>query len=536
LFPVQPVTRSPHPDSTIITATTTVRRSRIPLTSTTVRATFVSLLCAGALHLAFPVTGWWWLTPFAIAGFVASWSSLTPRWAVLAGFASGIVFFSLGFSWFGETAGALLGRAAPLLDVAPALFEAPWFAFAALVTSLAARRCDASWAPLVAAAAFTLAEQLRATGVMGCPLEQLGVALVDSPLRAIGAYAGVYGITFAVTLPGAALGWWLLDRSDARRGRAMLTAWLGVAACATLAWSFWPGRVHAPPARRVVAVQGGIAQTLKMSPAGLRVAIDRYTALTESLGAQRPRPTLVLWPETVITTVLDDPRDDVHAVAQRFAQISRDLDATLIAGSLAQRPNGIANALFFYDPHRQAGSSPTGASDVYAKEQLVPFAEYVPGPAWLRSLPYVDQVGIYAPGANPHDTYDGVTPLICWESMFTDITHDRLRANPSLIAVATDDAWFGTTEFPYEHAMAATMRAVETGRWVVQAGATGISGIVAPDGTWTARTQLGGATVVAGDVGAPAPGPYAALGPVPIGVAIALAGLVPFLRRRPRRG
>jgi apolipoprotein N-acyltransferase len=82
------------------------------------------------------------------------------------------------------------------------------------------------------------------------------------------------------------------------------------------------------------------------------------------------------------------------------------------------------------------------------------------------------------------------------------------------------------------------LRAVETGRWVLRAGATGISGIVAPDGRWTQRTALGGVATVVGDVGAPAPGPYAALGPAPVGFAMAaIAGLpflVSFARRRAR--
>jgi apolipoprotein N-acyltransferase len=358
--------------------------------------------------------------------------------------------------------------------------------------------------------------------------------MIDSPLRPIAAYLGVYGITFATVLLGSSLGWWLLDRHDVRRTRTLLAAWLGVGACAALAWAVWPARHHAPPTRRVAAVQGGIAQTLKMSPEGLRVAVERYTTMTASLAPYHP--TLVLWPETVITTELNAPRPDTHDIAMRVAKLSRDLDATLFAGSLARvEPSGTANAMFFYDAHGGLRSDASGASGVYAKEQLVPFAEYVPGPVWLRALPYADQIGIYVPGTNRVRTFAGATPLICWESLFGDIAHERLAENPSLLMIATDDAWFGTTEFPYEHAMAATVRAVETGRWVLRAGATGISGIVAPDGTWTQRTRLGGPAIVVGDVGAPVPGPYAALGPTPIGVALAIGVLLPFLRTRPRR-
>jgi len=133
------------------------------ISSTTARSTAVALLCALGLHLAFPLTTWWWLAPFSVAGLVWAWSSLPPRAAALVGYASGLLFFSLGFTWCGETAGALIGPAAPILDLGPSLLEASAFAFAAGVTSLAARRCDARLVPFVAAAAFTLGEELRST-------------------------------------------------------------------------------------------------------------------------------------------------------------------------------------------------------------------------------------------------------------------------------------------------------------------------------------------------------------------------------------
>jgi apolipoprotein N-acyltransferase len=507
-----------------IAATTAIPSRRTLFSSATVRSTAVALLCAFGLHLAFPLTTWWWLAPFAAAGLVATWCALPPRAAALVGYLSGVLFFTLGFSWFGETAGALVGPAAPILDLGPAVVEALAFAFAAVVASLAARRCDARAVPFVAAAAFALAEQIRSTSSLGVPLEQLGITMIDSPLRALAAYAGGYGLTFTTMLLGASLGWWLLSRSDARRLSTMIAVWVGVLLCTSAAWLFWPARHYAVPVRRVAAVQGGIAQSVKRSDAGFALALDRYTTMTKALRAQHPA--LVLWPETVITTdVLRAP-----GLRTRFAKLAADLDTTLYAGGFWDDGTTLQNALMIFDPHVNR----TDIAGLYVKEQLVPMAEYLPGPAWLRSLPYANQIGGFKPGRNVQETYAGATPLICWESVFGDIAHDRLRDDPSLFLIATDDAWFGTTEGPYEHAQGATLRAVETGRWVLRAAATGISGIVAPDGTWTQRTTLGGAAVVVGNVGAAAPGLYAQLGPTPVGIAMALIVLVPFLARRRR--
>ncbi len=480
-------------------------------------------MSAFALHLAFPLTGWWWLAPLALAGLFGSWSVLAPGRAALVGYLSGVVFFASGFAWFGETVGGIVGPLfAPLIVLGPAAIEAPAFAAVALLVSLAARRGDARAVPFVAAAAFALAEQVRSSGTFGVPFSQLGVAMIDSPLRALAAFGGGYALTFATALPGAALGWWLLARGDRRRAWVAVGAWVGVALCAALAWALWPARHAPPPTRRVAAVQGGIAQTVKRSDAGLALAVARYTALTAGLRAAKP--SLVLWPETVITA--DLTRDPV--LRTRFARLARDLRAVLYVGAFTDDGVSEQNALFIYDPR----VGPLDATALYVKEQLVPFVEYVPGPAWLRALPAARLTGGLSPGHNLLETYDGATPLICWESVFTDIAHDRLATDPALLLIATDDAWFGTTQGPYEHAQAATLRAVETGRWVLRAGATGVSGIVAPDGTWTRRTAVSDQpAVVVGEVGSPAPGSYARSGPGPLALALGLIVLLPFLRR-----
>ncbi len=481
------------------------------------------------LHLAFPLTNWWWLAPLALAGLFASWCVLPPRSAAVAGYVSGLVFFALGFSWFGETAGSLLGRAAPILVLGPAAVEAFAFLAVAVIASVVARCCDARVVPLAIAAAFALCEALRSSGVLGVPFSQIGVAMVDSPLRPLAAFIGGYGITFATALLGASLGWWLLARNSRARSSALVVSWLAVASCTAVAWIAWPARHYAPPTRTVAAVQGGIEQSVKStgSDAALQLALTRYTSLTATLDAQHP--SLVLWPETVLMTdVAASP-----ALQSRLATLARSVGAPLWVGNTPTiAPVGATNALLIFDP-RRPGNAPAA---VYMKEQLVPFAEYLPGPAWLHALPFTDEVGPYHPGRNDAEQYDGASPLICWESVFPDLAHAHLAGDPTLLLIATDDAWFGTTQGPYEHAQAATLRAVETGRWVLRAAATGVSGIVAPDGSWTRRTTIGTTPViVVGEVGPPAPGPFARLGPLPIEIALTLLVLVPLLWRRPAR-
>jgi apolipoprotein N-acyltransferase len=75
---------------------------------------------------------------------------------------------------------------------------------------------------------------------------------------------------------------------------------------------------------------------------------------------------------------------------------------------------------------------------------------------------------------------------------------------------------------------------VETGRWIVRAASTGISGIVAPDGNWRERSGLQTQEIVIGAIGDPVTTFYDRIGPQPIGIALlvfALAALVPWPRR-----
>jgi apolipoprotein N-acyltransferase len=276
---------------------------------------------------------------------------------------------------------------------------------------------------------------------------------------------------------------------------------------------------------RVAAVQGNITQSVKWEAASLPRAVARYTELTA--GLHRFNPDFILWPETVITTdLLIDPA--LAAVPQnaalaassarlraQFADLSRSLGAVIAVGSDEATVTAAYNDLIFFHPN--------GSPQVYRKRQLVPFAEFLPGPDWLRRLPFAELVSNFASGSDsrPIDSRLRVAPMICWDAVFSDLAQTQAAQGARFFAVATDDAWFGASDGPYAQAQIAQLRAVETGRWIVRAAATGISGIIAPDGHWQARSELETTAVVSGTVGEPQPSLYSRLGPCPVGVVLA---------------
>jgi apolipoprotein N-acyltransferase len=514
------VTIRPHAAAAIDIVSTAKPARRISFLSPTALAAVTSACCAFALHLAFPRTGAWWLIPSALTVLFRTWAALPPRAAALNGYLSGLVFFVLSFSWFGETAAALIAPFGFIIDVGPSLAEALAFAFAALVASLAARRCAPGLAPLVAAAAFTAGEWMRSSGILGVPFGQFGLPLVDSPLRPLAAFAGGYGLTLAIAVLAA---YAAACVANPRLRLPTTGLWIAAAAVTVVAWWAWPARTLAPAVTRVAAIQGNIRQAIKATEAARELALQRYAAMTLSVAAQHPA--FIVWPETVILT---DMTLDAGMRASLGA-LARRIGIPIFVGTIVSDAGGrIYNAILVFDRN---GTIET----TIEKRQLVPFAEFLPAPAWLRGLPGANQISSFTQGHGPQiDPLTHAGTLICWESVFGDIAIEQVRAGAAFFIVATDDAWFGTSDGPAQHAQATTLRAVETGRWIVRAAATGISGIVAPDGVWHAQSALETQTAIVGDIGPPVDTPYDHIGPQPIGLAtlaVSLLVLVPWRRR-----
>jgi apolipoprotein N-acyltransferase len=453
------------------------------------------------MALAFPKTNASALAPLGAVGLFWACFGLSPRRALFVAWAAGVVFFSFSFSWFGETAGSLIAPFGFLLTLGPAVAEA--FLGFALVGALVAYlvpRCKPSLVPLAAAAAFAFAEWVRSEGLgqLGVPFASLGYTQVETPLAPLAAFAGTFGITLALCIPAAYVAYALRFGLE-RNARPALAACAGVVFGMALAWTFWPARSLAPAKTHVAAIQGNIAQSLKFDPSTFNYTLGRYVALTQLAGLTRPA--FVVWPETVITAKLNG----TAWLRQRFGALARQFQTTLIVGSFDVEHGTTYNALYFFGPNGEQ-------QGLYRKRQLVPFAEHLPFATALSWIPWTRNIGGIGAGPGGAAVFAAngalVAPVICWESAFSNLVVADVRRGAQVLIVSTDDAWFGTTAGPYQHAQISQMRALETGRWIVRAAATGVSGIISPNGRFTHKTQLDVAAAVTGSVGPPVETPY----------------------------
>jgi len=494
-------------------------------------------LGAVAMALAFPKTNAALFAPLGAMALFWAWFGVSPKRAFWIGWLAGTVFFAIDFWWFGETAGALIAPFGFALALGPAIGEA--FIGFAVVGALVAFTAQAlgrrdrvarALVPLGSAAIFAFGEWLRSEGLgsLGVPFGSLGYTQVASPLAPVAALAGVYGVTFVIMVLAAYAAFTIRLRAVRGSGSDAGIAGAATLVAVAIAWLVWPAHTLPAATHRVAAIQGNIAQSLKFTPASVSEAVTRYETLTLRAAAQRAA--LIVWPETVIPV----PLDHYPELAARFAALAKRAHAELVIGTNDRTADGDYNVLYFFGPDG-------GLDSIYRKRQLVPFAEHLPLAAVLGWIPWARNASHFRSGdRNGIVAIDGLRygPIVCWESAFSGMTWGDVRDGATALIVATDDAWFGTTAGPYQHAQIAQMRAIESGRWVVRAASTGISGIIAPNGRFASTSELDTQAVVMGKIGPGVATPYDAIGGTTIAAllgTLALGTLVVSRRTRSRR-
>jgi apolipoprotein N-acyltransferase len=126
--------------------------------------------------------------------------------------------------------------------------------------------------------------------------------------------------------------------------------------------------------------------------------------------------------------------------------------------------------------------------DQYDKKRPVPFAEYVPDREfWNQLAP--DLIGLvsrdYAFGIR-----DGIFELgenrlgvlICFEVAIDDIGRELVAGGAQIILSQTNNADFGRSDETFQQAALARLRAIETGRTVVNISTVVVSRIFLPNG------------------------------------------------------
>ena len=225
----------------------------------------------------------------------------------------------------------------------------------------------------------------------------------------------------------------------------------------------------------VAAVQGNIEVGMKWDPKRMKANLDAHVKLTQAInGAQ-----VVLWPESAIEEWLPE---DLQALPAEFVESLRLKGAYFIFGTRSYRgnpkgPNPKAfNTAFLTDPRGVVLAR-------YHKQVLLAFGEYIPFSGLLGLLPGMPFVEGFTAGDGPRtlDLPGGerIAPLICYEDLMPEMSRSFVREKKAnLLVNLTNDAWYGKTVAPWQHARLAQWRAIETRRSLLRVTNTGVTSFI----------------------------------------------------------
>ena len=445
-------------------------RPLLPLWAAVVTSVVAGLL----LTTAFPSLSWWPVVfvsvPLALVGLIGrrAWS------AVLVGFAFGASFFFVNLSFTARYLGPVPWVALSMLE---ALITAVLAVLIAWAYRWTPRVAPGAWGRLVVlpslvAGLWTLREEVLGTFPYGgFPWGRLGISQANGPLADVASWVGVSGLSFLVVLVCAAgveyvrLGRWRDLRTVLPVAIALAVLVLPPQYATSVAGSI-----------RVGAVQGN-------GPTGYFDERSRNDVLNAQLEATAPLLgediDVLLWPEGGIDS---DPTENDSTAAVLDALAER-LGAPLLVSAVTQRGEEYFNSSLLWE----AGAD--NPVDTYDKRHPVPFGEYVPD-RWLYRMFAPELIDLiqreYTPGTNsPMFRIDdvGVGLAICFDVIYDDVIWEGAQDGAEVYMFQTNNADFRGTNENLQQLAFARMRAIETGRSVVNLSTVGTSQVIAADGT-----------------------------------------------------
>ncbi|MGK0720796.1 apolipoprotein N-acyltransferase [Leucobacter sp. W1478] len=449
-----------------------------------------------ALDAATPWLNWW---PAGLLGatlVIASVWQQRSLAGLLLGAVAGAAFWGPHISWLTLYLG-------PIPWLALCFVMVSWFALFGLVAATATRslsQLQMATAARVAVQAGTVAglwvlrEQLQSTlPYGGFAWGRLAHTQAEGPFAEVVSWVGFAGLSGILALMGALLVATTFAGGVRPRNPRGKRIWVGaaVSVLALAALTLLPAApLEESGTLRVAAVQGNSKSGIfddRESGDVLRDHLAATESLLDELEAEGETVDVIVWPEN--SAEFDLPGNPYGGYAvQRLASRA---EAPIVVGTILRDPDGrYTNSTLVFD-----GAGDTGLR--YDKRRPVPFAEYMPDREFYRSLvpDLIDLVQLdYAFGNRPT-----VLPIegrtgefdagiaICFDIIFDDHASLMVGEGADVIFAQTNNADFGRTDESAQQLQIARLRAIETGRALVNISTVGTSAVVMPGGTDLAR-------------------------------------------------
>jgi apolipoprotein N-acyltransferase len=420
-------------------------------------AIFLSAFSGLLLSFAYEPVGKWWIAPIAIAVHMYALNKSTRKLLSVLVFA--LTFNAIALHWSSTFVGALPWI---ILALGLALFYLPL----ALVS-----RWGMTTYPLM----FLLMEEIRnyfpfgGFGWMRLAYSQPDA--IYSKIAAVGGSPALSAIVLLISL-------FIFFISQKK---------FSVIPLIPVLFLFIPIQLQITGTTSVLMIQGNVPEYGLDFNSRAKAVFNNHLKLTQEELKKDDKVDFVLWPENAV---------DVDPFANNdVSDALNSIEKPLIIGAVLGKGEKLLNTSILWHKNQP---------QVYIKQHLTPFGEYVP----LRSLarivsPLVDRVKDFEPGDGSNSTFSIddaiIAPVICFELIDDGILHNAAEKS-NLLAVQTNSATFGMSAESAQQLSITRVRAIEHGRNIVSVSTTGYSAVIDYKGKVLQKTSMGTAESIRTDV------------------------------------
>ncbi|MBQ9782981.1 MAG: apolipoprotein N-acyltransferase [Clostridia bacterium] len=349
--------------------------------------------------------------------------------------------------------------------------------------------------PFLVAGLWAVYEWTQTLGWWGVPWGRLPLGQVKALVGLqIASWFGSYFITFLLVAVNGCLAYALcawLSRETVAWHAALKKSCVAVAVMLVFQYGcgavIWLTRKPSDTQEKltVAVVQGNISSHEKWeleTTERTREVYRQYTLQAAEEGAQ-----IVVWPETALPYTVSEG----NSTWRYASSLAKEARVTILVGAFTKGEEQEYNSIICFLPDG------TTHETVYSKRRLVPFGEFVPMRKLFETVvpPLADLVMsqgevAWGEGANVFALEEGnIGSLICFDSIYEDLTRESVLSGAELICLSTNDSWFTDSAALYMHNAQAQLRAIETGRYVARSANTGISTVISSRGEVLAELE-----------------------------------------------
>ncbi len=274
------------------------------------------------------------------------------------------------------------------------------------------------------------------------------------------------------------------------------------------------------PDLRISMVQPNISQEMKFDNKKAPEIMNTMQSITQQ--ALKQKPDLLVWPETAFPFTVQHwiERTQRPSLPEISALAQYSATPMLIGAEylrIKTKDDYVSyNAALLMD-------SRGNITDYYGKLYPVPFAEEIPfkkilGMQRLAKKGILSRFGGFDAGdkftlfeferksvqqldqssATEIQRKVRFSVLICYEGLYPELSRKFRKLGADFLICITNDSWFGHSLFPYWHARALRMRAIENRTSIVRCANTGVSSFYDPTGRMYQSTEIFTKSVVSG--------------------------------------